>query len=86
MPTHPQRAISTCVSTGQLANTGLDTPDEFGCGNGSLEGSGTGWLETRGNVVSGEIITLRIAIWDTTDASLDSAALIMDRVVCQHPR
>jgi hypothetical protein len=33
-------------------------------------------LQTSGNVVPGEIITLRIAIWDTSDHVLDSLALI----------
>ena len=42
----------------------------------AVVGGGTGWLNTRGNVTPGEIITLRIAVWDTSDALYDSAALI----------
>jgi hypothetical protein len=31
---------------------------------------------TQGNVVGGETITLRIALWDTSDAIYDSTAII----------
>ena len=41
-----------------------------------LDGGGTGWLTTSGNVQPGEIMTLRIAIWDTSDDALDSMAVI----------
>ena len=46
------------------------------CDPSGIVGGGTGWLNTRGNVVPGEVITLRIAIWDTGDALFDSLALI----------
>jgi hypothetical protein len=39
-------------------------------------GGGTGWLTTTGNVKPGEIITIRIAIWDTSDHALDSLAAV----------
>jgi hypothetical protein len=68
--------ISTCVGTQQLMGTGLDTPDPGECDNDSLEGGGTGWLETSGNVNPGEIMKLRIAIWDTSDHILDSIAAV----------
>jgi hypothetical protein len=68
--------ITTCMDTSQLAGTGLDTPTPFECDSGSLEGGGTGWLTTTGNVVPGEIIKLRIAIWDTSDHAWDSIAAI----------
>jgi hypothetical protein len=68
--------ISTCTSTTDLVGTGFDTSDSGSCNNDSLEGGGTGWLQTSGNVVPGEIIKLRIAIWDTSDHRLDSLALI----------
>ncbi len=68
--------ISTCVSTDQLIGTGFDEDASGSCDPGSLMGGGTGWLETRGNVVPGEIITIRIAIWDTSDHRLDSLAVI----------
>ncbi|MBP5405683.1 choice-of-anchor L domain-containing protein [bacterium] len=54
----------SCVGTEELKGTGFDS-------NG-----GTGWLTTRGNVVGGEIITLRLAIWDLGDHALDSLVLI----------
>jgi hypothetical protein len=69
-------SINTCVSTEQLIGTGLDDVANS-CGTpGQFVGGGTGWLVTAGNVVPGEIITLRIAIWDTTDHILDSLAII----------
>ena len=68
--------ISTCVATDQLIGTGLDTADSGSCDSNSLQGGGTGWLTTSGNVVGGEIITLRVAIWDTSDEVLDSIAAI----------
>jgi len=68
--------ISTCASQAELAGTGFDTPKPSECDNNSLEGGGTGWLTTTGNVVPGEIIKLRIAIWDTSDHMLDSLAVI----------
>jgi len=46
------------------------------CNQDSLQGGGTGWLETSGNVTPGEIMKLRIAIWDTSDHVLDSLAVI----------
>ena len=63
---------TSCTSTDELENTGF------------VEGSwiaktyhgGTGWLTTRGNVKGGEIITLRLAIWDLSDHRLDSLVLI----------
>jgi len=68
--------ISTCTSTTELSGTGLDTPTPFSCDDAALEGGGTGWLETSGNVNPGEIIKLRIALWDTSDPYLDSLAVI----------
>jgi hypothetical protein len=69
-------SISTCTGTQQLAGTGFDTATPFECDTNSLEGGGTGWLTTSGNVVGGEVIKLRIAIWDTSDHNLDSLAII----------
>jgi hypothetical protein len=67
--------INTCVGTDLLVGTGFDDPSSQ-CDPGSLVGGATGWLETRGNVTPGEVITLRIAVWDTTDHVLDSMAVI----------
>ncbi len=69
-------SITTCTSTAELAGTGMDKPQSGSCGTNSLMGGGTGWLTTTGNVKPGEIITLRIAIWDTSDQALDSLAVI----------
>ncbi|MGE3543583.1 MAG: choice-of-anchor L domain-containing protein [Kofleriaceae bacterium] len=69
-------SISTCVGTEQLTNTGFDKPAPNQCDGGSLLGGATGWLITSGNVTPGEIITLRIALWDTSDHRYDSLAVI----------
>jgi hypothetical protein len=68
--------ISTCVSTNDLIGTGFDDPDADECDPNSLKGGATGWLTTTGNVVPGESIKLRIAIWDTSDNLFDSLAII----------
>jgi hypothetical protein len=68
--------ISTCVGTNLLAGTGFDDPNGGACDGNALEGGATGWLETRGNVVPGETITLRVAVWDTSDHSWDSLAVV----------
>jgi hypothetical protein len=39
-------------------------------------GGGTFWLTTAGNVIPGQIVEVRIAIWDVGDSSYDSLALI----------
>jgi hypothetical protein len=67
--------ISTCTGTNELTGTGMDVASS-GCGTNNLTGGGTGWLVTSGNVVGGEVIKLRIAIWDTSDGVLDSLAII----------
>lgn len=69
-------AISTCVATTHLTGTGFDDPEPYSCDANSLVGGATGWLVTSGNVTPGEIITLRIAIWDTSDHGYDSLAVI----------
>ncbi len=69
-------SITTCTGTTQLAMTGLDTPSSGQCDANALQGGGTGWLETSGNVKPGEIMKLRIAIWDTSDHVLDSLAIV----------
>jgi hypothetical protein len=71
-----QGSISTCTSTSELAGTGLEQAAPGQCDLNSLMGGGTGWLTTSGNVQPGEIMTLRIAIWDTSDHALDSMAVI----------
>jgi len=76
--------VTSCDSIGDLAGTGMDVPnpppvvltDFAWCGSSNLAGGATGWLTTSGNVVPGEVITLRIAIWDTGDHLADSTVLI----------
>jgi len=70
--------ITTCTSTVTLNGTGFDVGANAAgsCGNNDRVGGATGWLTTRGNVVGGEIITLRVALWDSSDHALDSVALI----------
>lgn len=58
------KGVTSCVGTEELQGTGFES-------NG-----GTGWLTTRGNVVGGEVITLRLAIWDLSDQQYDSLVLI----------
>ncbi len=62
-----------------LGGTGFDA-NTGGCGtppnSSDLMGGGTGWLTTAGNVVPGEIMEIRIAVWDTSDAVFDSLVLL----------
>lgn len=60
----PGWAVTSCEGTEELAGTGFE-------GHG-----GTGWLTIRGNVVPGETITLRLALWDMGDHILDSMVLL----------
>ena len=51
-------------------------------GSAELQGTGfegygaTGWLVTRGNIIPGEEFEVRLAIWDSGDAALDSLILL----------
>ena len=54
----------SCTGTTELSGTGFE-------GHGA-----TGWLTVRGNVVPDEVITLRLAVWDTGDHIWDSKVLI----------
>ncbi len=72
-----------CLEDDGNGNTGIDylKDTDFANLKGSLYaedgyGGGTGWLVSRGNVVPGETITLRFAIWNTSDHALPSAVLI----------
>ena len=56
----------------QLDGTGFEAPNGGNC----LIGGGTYWLTTAGNVIPGDVVQLRIAIWDVSDAIFDSTALI----------
>ncbi len=66
-----------CVSAAELAGTGFDVEETFStCNPKPAFGAATGWLTTSGNVVPGEEITLRIAVWDAGDQVMDSLALV----------
>jgi hypothetical protein len=71
--------INTCAGSTELTGTGMELPEAGGspCQASPVDqiGGGTGWLTTTGNVNGGEIITLRIAVWDTSDGAFDSVAL-----------
>ena len=41
-----------------------------------MSGAATGWLHTTSPVEAGKVVTLRFAIWDTRDKTLDSTVLI----------
>ena len=79
-------STTACNNTSELTGTGMDianpgpqpqfTGEPGVCGANNLLGGGTGWLTTTGNVVGGEIITLRLAIWDTSDGFYDSLAIV----------
>jgi len=65
-------SLASCsLGAGQLVNTG------FGVNSGSCpSGGGTFWLTTSGNVVPGQLVTLRIVIWDVGDHAFDSTAVL----------
>jgi hypothetical protein len=76
---------STCVGTAGLAGSGMDVLNPMGifgqpgfCGVNNLLGGGTDWLLVRGNVVPGEVITLRLAVWDVGDGFQDTVILLDD--------
>jgi hypothetical protein len=69
-------SANTCGGISQLVGTGFDVADPGNCDANSLTGGSTGWLRIAGNVVPGEIITLRFALWDTGDSSLTSTVLL----------
>lgn len=62
---------SCSLGAAQLLGTGF----EAASGN-CTRGGGTYWLTTAGNVIPGEIVEVRIAIWDVGDHLYDSTALI----------
>ena len=62
--------------SGELVGTDFDIPAALSCNSISLAGGATGWLKVAGNVVGGEIIRLRIAIWDTGDSTHDSTVTL----------
>ncbi len=69
-------SMNSCTGTSGLTGTGMDDAAQNLCNANSLVGGGTDWLTLRGNVVPGEIIILRFAIWDTSDGLYDSVVLL----------
>lgn len=58
------------AGTDELVGTGFDSLASPG------DAGGTSWLRTTAPVVPGSEFTLRLVIWDTGDANLDSTAVI----------
>ena len=55
---------SCSLGNGQLAGTGFE------------DRGGSFWLTTSGNVIPGDIVTLRIVVWDVGDSYFDSMAVL----------
>lgn len=79
----PNGLFMVCGSNGDYAsNCTQGTTLLEGTGFDSWSSGGTGWLTTRGNVVPGETITLRLALWEQgsvsygPDHSWDSTVLL----------
>ncbi|HEU4665292.1 MAG TPA: choice-of-anchor L domain-containing protein [Dokdonella sp.] len=69
---------ATCDGTLGITGTGMDLADPGTCTSNGMVGGGTGWMRVRANVVPGETIRLRLAIWDTGDSGFDSFVLLDD--------
>jgi hypothetical protein len=67
-----------CLGTDDLIGTGgfLTGLSSSSLPENKTPRGGTGWLTVRGNVVADEVVTLRMAIWDTDDHIFDSMVLI----------
>lgn len=71
-----QGSISTCIATTELVGTGFDAANADSCDTNSLAGGATGWLTLAGNVAGGEVMMLRLGLWDTGDGTLDSTVAL----------
>jgi len=71
--TPPLWEVTSCEGVDELVGTGFgrNPSSEY-----SINHGGTGWLVTRGNVVPGEEVTLRLVIWNTGDHRLNSTILL----------
>ncbi len=65
-------AGSCSLGASGLAGTGFEKPSGSSCN----VGGGTYWLSTAGNVIPGDTVQIRIAVWDVGDSSFDSVALV----------
>ena len=79
----PNGLFMVCGSNGNYASNCTQGATLLsGTGFDSFSAGGTGWLTTRGNVVPGEVITLRLALWEQgtvsygPDHSWDSTVLL----------
>ena len=78
----PDGLFKVCGSNGDYASNCIGTTLLQGTGFDTYDAGGTGWLTTRGNVVPGETITLRFALWEQgtvpygPDHSWDSTVLL----------
>jgi hypothetical protein len=77
---NPSTTFNTCTNSSELTGTGMDVIQSptFCTASARRTGGGTGWLQMSGNVLPGETITLRLAIWDTGDSLMDSVVLLDD--------
>jgi|GEM_PF-475519 len=66
-------ADSCSLGAAQLLGTGFEAPSAT---SHCTHGGGTYWLTTAGNVIPGQVVELRIAIWDVGDKIYDSLALV----------
>ena len=64
-------SLSCGLGPDQLTGTGFDLLT-----GGCRIGGGTYWLTTAGNVIPGQVVELRIALWDVGDSIYDSLAVI----------
>ncbi len=71
----PVSALSCSSGSSALAGTGFEAPSASP-GNNCTEGGATAWLTTTGAVIPGQLVELRLAIWDVGDDAFDSTALI----------
>ena len=66
-----------CAGVTELKGTGFDAIDQNACNKAQkLVGGGTGWLTLRGNVAPGEVMEIRLAVWDTGGHIFDSLVLL----------
>jgi hypothetical protein len=65
-------AASCSLGAGDLTGTGFEKPTTGTC----VIGGGTYFLTTAGNVIPGQIVEIRLVIFDVGDTAYDSAALI----------
>jgi len=66
-----------CKAVNELTGTGFDAFDASACTQAQkFAGGGTGWLTLRGNVFPGEVMEIRLAVWDAGGHIFDSLVLL----------